>query len=490
MTNSSVSHRFNWRAVTRTIGMLLFIEACFMAVPTVVSAAIGEDDFIPFLLSLFLTVFAGTLCAVFARPRRKNLGRREGILLTAIVWVVFSLFGMLPFIFSKLDFNVADAFFESMSGFTTTGASVMDEIDHLSYGMHLWRCLTQWIGGMGIIIFTVAVIPMFNSSGGMQMFFAETTGIIRDKLRPRVSQTAKRIWTIYGALTVVLALLLWIGPMNFFESICHALSTISTGGFSTETASLSTWNSLYLKIVVLVFMFIGGVNFALLYRASIGRMKLVWKDEILRAYIRIILVMALFFAVMILANGAFSSWEDVVVNPLFQVVSVISSTGYIIADLDSWGFCALPCIVLLMFIGGCAGSTSGGAKVDRMLYLWKNTRNVLRKNIHPNRFYPLTINGRSSSPDTLSKVCAFLLLYIVLMILGAILLSLTGVPLEDSCFAAYSCIANTGLGSGVTEVSYDIIPDTGKWLLAFLMLIGRLEIFTVLVILTRSFWRK
>lgn len=490
MTNSSVSHRFNWRAVTRTIGMLLFIEACFMAVPTAVCAAMEEADFIPFLLSLLITVFAGTLCVVFARPRRRNLGRREGILLTATVWVVFSMFGMLPFIFSKLSFNVADAFFESMSGFTTTGASVMDEIDNLSYGMHLWRCLTQWIGGMGIIIFTVAVIPMFNSSGGMQMFFAETTGIIRDKLRPRVSQTAKRIWTIYGALTVVLALLLWAGPMNFFESICHALSTISTGGFSTETASLSKWDSLYLKIVVLVFMFIGSVNFALLYRASIGRMKLVWKDEILRAYIRIILVMALFFAVMILVNGAFSSWEDVVVNPLFQVVSVLSSTCYVIADLDSWGFSVFPCIVLLMFIGGCAGSTSGGAKVDRMLYLWKNTRNVLRKNIHPNRFYPLTINGRSGSPDTLSKVCAFLLLYFVLMILGAILLSLTGVPLEDSSFAAYSCIANAGLGSGVTDVSYDIIPDTGKWLLALLMLIGRLEFFTVLVILTRSFWRK
>lgn len=483
-------HSFNTRAVVRTIGMLLLIEALFMSIPTIVSACYHEDDFVAFLISCVSTAGVGLIAALMAKPRRKELGRREGVVLTASVWIVFSLFGMLPFILSSLHFNISQAFFESMSGFTTTGASVMEDISHLSKGVHLWRCLMQWIGGMGIVIFTIAVIPLFNSSGGMQMFFAESTGYTHDKLRPRVSQTAKRLWGIYTILTLVLGVLLYVGPMDLFDSICHALSTVSTGGFSTHNDSLDAWNSLYVKAVVMIFMFIGGVNFALIYRMSIGKFRLVWKDETFRAYCKIIIAMTLVFTGVILFNGIYTSLENVIVDPMFQVVSTISSTGYAVANLDLWAGLVFPCLIILMFVGACAGSTSGGAKIDRMLLLWKNTKNVLNKNIHPNRFYPLTISGRSLSPEMLQKVCAFIFLYFALVIVGALLLSLMGIPIGDSCFAAFSCIANTGVGGGVTSASFEIIPDAGKWVLSFIMLIGRLEIFTILILLSRAFWVK
>lgn len=483
-------YRLNTRAVVRIIGLLLIVESIFMSVPLGVSLAYGEADSLSFAISIAITAICGVSAYLLSKPRRRELGRREGILLTSLVWVVFSFFGMLPFIFSSVNLNVTQGFFEAMSGFTTTGASVLSDIENLPSGIHMWRSLMQWIGGMGIIIFTVALLPMFNSSGGMQMFFAEATGITHDKLRPRVSQTAKRLWLIYTLLTVILCILLWIGPMNFFDSVCHAFSTISTGGFSTSNDSLGAWSSFYIKIVVLVFMFIGGVNFGLLYKASTGKVKLVWRDEIFRAYLWIVICVAVFFAIMIVMNGAFSNIGNLIVDPLFQVVSTITSTGYSIADFSSWGDAIFPILFILMFIGACAGSTSGGAKVDRILFLWKNSRNELNKNIHPSRFYPLSINGRTCSHEMLSKIMAFIFIYLVLVMMGAIAVALTGIPLGDSFFAAFSCIGNTGLGSGVTSASYNIIPDFGKWILSLLMLIGRLEIFTVLILLARGFWKK
>lgn len=491
MSSRFLSRQINIPALVRIVGFLLLVEAAFLIIPLVICIVYKEPDFKAFLTAVATCGVVGMVCMFFCRPRRRDLGKREGILLTAAVWVIFSLFGMIPFMLSEsIDLNFSEAFFESMSGFTTTGVSVISEVESLPFGIHFWRCLMQWIGGMGIILFTVALLPMLNSSGGMQMMNAEMTGITHDKISPRVSQTAKRLWTMYVLLTLALWGALWIGPMDLFESLCHALSTVSTGGFSTRGDSIGAWNSVYVKIVVMLFMFIGGVNFGLMYKAFSGHFRAVWKNEIFRAYVRIVIFIGIFFIIIVATRGFFSGIEELVIDPVFQVISTITSTGYTVGDFSLWGNAVFPLLFLLMFVGACAGSTSGGAKIDRMIYLWKNGKNELNKTVHPNRFYPLTVNGRVCSPELMSKVFAFMFIYFLLILVGAMILALTGIPISDSFFASFSCLGNTGLGAGVTDTSYDIISDGGMWMLSALMLIGRLEIFTVIVIFSKGFWKK
>lgn len=483
-------HNINYLAIARIIGFLLIVEGVFMVIPLIVSLCHHERDATAFLISTGSCFAFGLPSLLLSRKGRRDLGKREGMLLTALVWVVFSLFGMIPFIFSSLHLNVSEAFFEAMSGFTTTGVSVWSDVETMPDGLHFWRSMMQWIGGMGIIIFTVALLPMLNSSGGVQMFNAEATGITHDKISPRVSSTAKRLWTIYTFLTVALTVLFWIGPMGLMESLCHAFSTVSTGGFSTKGDSIGAWSSIYVKIVTIIFMFIGGVNFVMIYKASTGKVRQLWGDETFRAYVKIVGFVTAFFIIIIAAKDLWSNVEELIVDPLFQVVSTITSTGFTVTDFSLWGPVVFPLLFMLMFVGACAGSTSGGAKIDRMLYLWKNGRNELNKSVHPNRFYTLAVNGRASSPELLSKVFAFIFIYCLLILVGAVLLALMGLPLSDSFFASLSCVGNTGLGAGVTADSYAIVPDWGKWILSALMLIGRLEIFTVIILFTRGFWKK
>lgn len=484
--------RINLRMLTRVVGWLLMIEAVFMVIPLVTCVVYSEADTMAFAISAAITAVSGALMTFCVKSSRKNMAKREGFLLTALVWVVFSVFGMLPFLLSSTPLTVSDAFFEAMSGFTTTGASVMTSIDHFSHGLLMWRCLMQWIGGLGIILFTLAVLPMLNSSGGMQMFNAEVTGITHDKIRPRISQTARGLWMIYIALTVILCLLLWLGPMDIFDSLCHTFSSISTGGFSTRTESIGAWNSVYVKVVITVFMFLGGVNFALLFNASLGNIADVWRNEVFRLYVRMVLVMFALFVMAIVISGQVSSWETVTIDPLFLIVSTVTSTGHTVANFEQWGHFVLALLFVMMFCGACAGSTSGGAKLDRMLYLVKNTRNELRRSIHPNRILSVRVNDKVMSSELVNKVIAFLCLYVMLIMVGGIALTATGIPLVDAFFSSFSCVSNTGLGAGVTGYggSYDIISDAGKWILSFLMLCGRLELFTVLILFTPAFWRK
>lgn len=470
----------------------MMMEGVFMLFPLIACIVYGERDYQAFGISAAVTIAVGASMTFLIRPERNDMAKREGFLLTALVWVVFSLFGMLPFILSETPLSVSDAFFEAMSGFTTTGATVLTSVEGLSHGLHLWRCLMQWLGGMGIILFTLAVIPMLNHSGGMQMFNAEVTGITHDKIRPRISQTAKGLWLVYIILSVVLFLLLWTGPMDVFDSICHALSSMSTGGFSTRNDSIAGWDSLYVKIVITVFMFLGGVNFALLFKACTGDVRGVWRNDTFRMYVKLIFVTYVLFVIAISVGGHVSSWMDVTINPLFQIVSTVTSTGYSVADFENWGAFVLALVFMLMFFGACAGSTSGGAKIDRMMYLVKNIRNELYRCIHPNAILSVRVNGKVIAPDIVSKVMAFLCLYVIIIMVGGIILTAFGIPLVDAFFSAFSCISNTGLGAGVTGYggSYEIIPDVGKWVLSMLMLIGRLELFTVLILFTRGFWCK
>lgn len=477
----------------RVMGLLVLIEALFMTVPLGVSIYWGDGDTEAFMVSIAVAAICGSAMTFAVRPRRHSMGKREGFLLTAMVWVVFSLFGMIPFMICRTPLSLSDAFFESMSGFTTTGASVMQEIDGLSHGIHIWRSLMQWIGGMGIILFTLAVVPMLNSSGGMQMFNAEVTGITHEKLRPRVSSTAKRLWLVYALLTILLVFLYWIGPMGIFDSVCHAFSTMSTGGFSTRGESLGAWDSLYIKIVTTVFMFIGGVNFALIFKASTGNFKAIWSNQTFRVYVMTILAMFVMFDIALVINPMVD--PDVIsmtIDPLFQIVSMMSSTGFTVEGFEDWGYFILALTIVLMFFGACAGSTSGGAKIDRAIFLWKNLRNEIYRCIYPNRILAVENNGKTISPEIVNKVLAFLCLYVLVILFGGIMLTMLGVPLVDGFFSAFSCVSNTGLETGLTGYggTYDLIPPAGKWILSLLMLTGRLEIFTVLVLLAPGFWKK
>lgn len=486
-------HLINLRMLMRIMGWLLIVEAVFLLFPAVTSICYREDDFLPFIGTAAATAIVGLLLAFRSRPTSSYMGKRDGYLLTAMVWVVFSLFGLIPFLVCDQKLSFSDAFFETMSGFTTTGASVITDIDGMSHGIHLWRAMMQWIGGMGIILFTLAVIPMLNHSGGMQMFNAEVTGITHDKISPRISQTAKNLWLIYLLLTVLLIALLWLGPMDFFDSICHAFGAISTGGYSSHSMGISAWHdSLYVKCVLIVFMFLGGVNFGLIYRASRGNFDAIRRNDVFKTYVTVIFVMLLLFAVSITLRGEVHGWQSVTIDPLFQIVSTITSTGFTVSNFENWGPFVLSLTFVMMFFGSCAGSTSGGAKIDRILYLFKNADNELYRCIYPHSILAVKVNGRVINPELVNKVIAFLCIYMLLIVAGGMALTALGVPLVDAFFSSFSCISNTGLGAGITGYgsSYDILPDAAKWVLSLLMLIGRLEIFTVLVLLTPAFWRR
>lgn len=482
----------NFNLIFRVIGWLLMIEAGFMLIPLATAAYYGESDFWAFAVSAGTTVLAGLVLTFFLRGGGSAMAKREGFLLTALVWVVFSTFGMIPFMLCDNGVDISSAFFEAMSGFTTTGCTVLESVGHYSHAINMWRCLMQWLGGMGIILFTLAVIPMLNHSGGMQMFNAEVTGITHDKIRPRISQTAKSLWGIYFMLTAALIILLWIGPMSLYDAICHAFSTISTGGFSTQDSSLAFYNSDYATIVVTIFMFLGGTSFALIFKVLQGKPMSLMRNDVFRAYVTIIVVFFICFVVNIIYNGQVNDWRSVTIYPLFQIISTITSTGLSVCNFETWGPFILALMFVLMFTGSCAGSTSGGAKIDRMLFLVKNSRNELYKCIHPNAVTSVRINHKVVSSDIVSKVIAFLCIYVIVIMVGGIILTATGLPLIDSFFSSFSCVSNTGFGAGVTGYggSFDIIPATGKWVLSLLMLIGRLELFTVLILFTRGFWTK
>lgn len=494
-THQFIAHRpiINIPVLMRLIGLLLLIESGFLLIPLGTALYYGENDWGAFLFTFLLSALGGGAMAFLIHPNTSAIGKRDGFLLTALVWVVFSLFGMLPFIIiEESSLSVSAAFFEAMSGFTTTGASTMRSIDHLPHSLIIWRSTMQWIGGMGIILFTLAVLPMLNHSGGMQMFNAEVTGITHDKLRPRISQTAKSLWTIYVTLTLILFVLLLIGPMDVFNAVCYAFSIMSTGGFCTTDAGLELWGSDYIESVSTVFMFIGGVSFTLIYKAVHRDFHAVWANDVFRTYIAIIVVCYFLFLINNLVGGCVGDFKQATLDPLFQIVSMVSSTGFEAPDFSRWGVFVLAISLVLMFFGACAGSTSGGAKIDRMIYMLKNCHNEIKRCIHPNNILTVRVNGKVIPHEIISKVVAFLCLYVLIILVGGITLTAMGIPLIDAFFSSFSCISNTGLSAGITGygTTFHIIPDAGKWILALIMLIGRLELFTVLLLFTPSFWKK
>lgn len=325
------------------------------------------------------------------------------------------------------------------------------------------------------------------------MFNAEVTGITHDKLSPRVSETAKGLWGIYMVLTLLLFVCLWAGPLDFFESVCHAFSIMSTGGYVPDTMNPDMWNNAYLEIVAILFMFLGGMNFALIFTALRGDFRAPWRNDVFRCYVIITGVMFILFVADILLTGNATDWKSVTLYPLFMIVSMMSSTGYVVGGFEQWGPFVAALTLLLMFFGACAGSTAGGAKIDRLLYLIKVMRNELYRGLHPNSVLGVTMNGKVVSADLVNKVIAFLGLWVIVVIVGGIVLCALGLPLYDSFFTSFSCMSNTGLPPGVTSgfgTTFTVVPALGKWVLSLLMLTGRLEVFTVIMLFTRAFWTR
>lgn len=489
---STVNGTINMPMLIKVIGWLLMIEGGFMVVPTIVSLAYSEPDWIAFLASTLLTLGVGYSLNHFIRPERTSMGKREGFLLTAMVWVVFSVFGMLPFLICSTRLDVTDGFFEAMAGFTTTGFTAFQPAEDLSHGVNLWRAMMQWIGGLGIILFTLAVLPMLDHSGGMQMFNAEVTGITHDKIRPRISQTAKSLWIVYITLTLACAMLLWMGPMSFFDSICHAMGTVSTGGFTTQSAGLAYWNSTYVYVVITFFMFLGGANFSLIFFCVIGKFYKAKENVTMRAYVGIIMTMLLVFVVFITFTSVISSWQDFTVYPLFQIVGVMTSTGYCLPVVHLWGSWAPALFVPLAFFGACAGSTSGGAKIDRLIVMAKYLRNTIKKALQPNSITTVKIDGKILALDTVEKTIAFLSLYCAVISAGGIIIACLGAPMVDGFYAAFSAVTNLGMTADSIDIGAGLsaVTPMGRWVLSMLMLIGRLEVFTVLIIFTPKFWHR
>ncbi len=422
----------------------------------------------------------------------KGIYRREGFVLVGFVWIIFSLSGMLPFVFSGPHLSVADAFFETMSGFTTTGATVIQGLESLPRSILLWRALTQWIGGLGIIIFMLAVLPFLNENGGSSMYNAEITGMIRDRIHPRVHRTASTLWIIYVIATAAEILLLWAGPMDFFDAVCHSFTTVSTGGFSTRDASIAAWHSDYIAGVVTVFMFFGGVNFVLLRTLFSRGWRKALDNDVLRAYALIVALSAAAVLCVLLMRGEVRTLSDALLLPLFHVVSAITTTGFAYADFTVWGPFCLIVTLSLMLCGACAGSTTGAIKVDRVLALYRNMRNELHSALYPRRICAVRVGGNVVASSELSRLMAFVTMYMLSVGIGALVTSAFGISLTDSLFVSVTCLGNNGLGYGLTGVAggFGLLPDAVKWVMSFLMLAGRLELFSIVMMAFTVFSRK
>lgn len=453
--------------------------------------AIYYDESVwPLLLSSIITMLVGIPIWLITRKNdKKNIGKREGYLIVSLTWIIISLFGTLPFIFSGTITNYTDAFFETISGFTTTGATILTDIEALPRSILYWRAMTQWIGGMGIIVLTVAILP-FLGIGGLQLMIAEMPGITPDKLHPRITETAKRFWAIYVIFTVSEVLLLWIGEMNFFESVCHSFATMATGGFSTQNNSIAGFMP-YTQYVIIIFMIFAGTNFTLHYFALHRKFDKIRSNEEFKVYIWIIAVLSVFIALGLFVFKGLAL-ENSFRDAIFTVVSILTTTGFVTTDYLLWPSFLWMFIFALMFIGGSAGSTGGGVKIIRHLLLIKNSFLEMKRSIHPQAIIPVKYNGKSVSQQIIFNVMAFFLIYIIVFSFGILVLSLLGYDFNTSIGAVIASLGNIGPGIGdVGPVdNYAFFSPLAKWFLSFLMLLGRLELFTILIVISPAFWKR
>lgn len=480
----------NFKSIIRITGILLFIETLMLLSCSGISLYYRDEALSDFWMSAGITAAAALLLTLLGRGATRQLTRRDGYVLVSFAWLAFSFFGMLPFYISGYIPDVTNAFFETMSGFSSTGATILDDIEALPHGLLFWRSMTQWIGGLGIIVFTIALLPIFGVSG-VQIFAAEASGPTHDKVHPRIGITARWIWSIYSGLTLLLTALLMLGGMNWFDSICHALTTTGTGGFSTKQASIAYYQSPYIEYVVSLFMFVSGINFTLLLFCTQRKFKKVVQDAELRWYFGSVLLFTFCIAAILYFTGPMDV-EESFRKSLFQVISLHTSTGFATDDYMLWPSVTWGMITVIMIMGACAGSTTGGLKCIRMVILAKVSKNEFKHILHPNAVLPVRANKQVISPTIVSTVLAFCFLYFAISVVSILLMQAMGVAFEESVGCVISAIGNMGPGLGATGPAYswNCLPDAAKWLLSFLMLLGRLEIFTVLLLFTPDFWKK
>ena len=480
----------NLKIIFRVLGFLLIIEGVAMLLALLVSMVYNEHDLLAILISSLINIGTGGAFVFSTQKANKDIGKREGFIIVSLVWIVFSFFGSLPFVLSGSIPHFTDAFFETMSGFTTTGSSILNDIEALPHGMLFWRSIIQWLGGMGIIVLSLAILPVFGI-GGMQLFVAEVPGPTPDKISPRIRQTAKTLWVIYLGFTVAETLLLWIGGMSLFDSVCHSFTTMATGGFSTKQASIAHWQSPFIHYVITIFMFFAGTNFTLSYLAIKGNFKTVIQDEEFKYYSFFILgfTILVFGGLLLTSNlGIEPAFRD----SIFQVVSIITTTGYATADYLLWTPMLTILIFTLFFFGGSAGSTGGGIKIMRIVLLFKNSYHELRRLIHPHAIIPVKFNKHSVDAKTITNILAFFMLYFIIFGISTVIFTLIEPDMETSMGAVATCLGNIGPGLGKVgpAENFMFIKPEGKWFLSFLMLLGRLELFTVLILFTPAFWKK
>ena len=475
----------------------------FMLISTLISFIYKDGVTLQLFMAGLATLLIGVLAMYRTKDHRKEMNKREGYIVVAFGWIVMSLSGTLPYVVTEAIPSFTDAFFETMSGYTTTGASILNDIEVIPEGVLFWRSTTHWIGGMGIIVLAIAILPLLGV-GGMQLFAAEAPGPAGDKLHPRITDTAKRLWLIYVGYTVAETILLQLAGMSFFDAINHALSTLSTGGFSTKNLSVAYWNdNPAVQYIIIFFMFLAGTNFVLSYYLFKGKVSKILHDEEFKLYFKFIVIFTVIAALLIYFRADVSKSsidhpmvlgeaESALRHAMFQVLSVITTTGFVSADYTLWTPFLTVFFFGMMFLGGSAGSTSGGVKVVRQLILIKNSFFEFKRALHPNAILPVRYNGKSVSKDIVFNVLGFFMLYMLSFIVGALVFSMFQMDFASAIGLSASSLGNVGpaLGDFGPVNNYSALPPLGKWWASFLMLIGRLELFTVLILLTPFFWRN
>ncbi len=515
--------KLNLKVVINFLGVLLILNALFMLMCVPVSIVYNETSYKGIGLAACLTASLGAIMCFLSKDHCKKVQKREGYLIVTLGWLFMALVGTFPYLFTGSIPSFTDAFFETMSGFTTTGSSILNDIEAMPKGVLFWRSFTHWIGGMGIIVLTIAILPLLGI-GGMQLFSAESPGPSADKLHPRITETAKRLWYIYVLLTFIQAVLLWGAGMTLFDAINHSLCTLSTGGFSTKNASIAFWNNQPLiQYIIIFFMFIAGTNFVLNFFFVTGKFKKLFNDEEFKWYAGMVLTFSLITALTMYlfanpaeslpvgADSSYNSWidstgdvrytaESSIRHALFQVLAVVTTTGFVTADFTMWTPFLAVLFFALMFTGGSAGSTSGGVKVVRHTILIKNSLLEFKRLLHPNAIIPVRHNGKIVKRQIVFNVLAFLMIYMLIFIISSIVLSITesgsGTPtLKDFISAigvSASALGNVGpaFGNYSPVDNFAGMSVLGKWFCSFLMLLGRLELFTILILFTPYFWKK
>lgn len=477
----------NYKKVIYSLSIVLIIIGITMVFPLFWSLYYGDHDWVAFLLSSIICTTVGYGGRVIG-SLEGDIRAKEAFMIVSLSWLLASSFGAIPYLLAGTFTSFADAFFETMSGFTTTGASVLTDIEVLPHGILFWRSLTHWLGGMGIIVLFVAILASFGM-GGLQIFRAESPGPITEKIKPRISETAKILWMTYLIFTVVETVLLWALGMSLFDALCHTFGTLATGGFSTKNASVGFYSNPWIHWVITFFMFLSGANFALYYQVFRGKsLKSFWRNSEFKLYTAFIVICT----VLISFNISGGSLEEILRKASFQVLSIITTTGYATTDFDTWALLPRALLVALMFIGGCAGSTGGAIKVGRILLLLKQSILELKKALHPRAILNIKIDGKAVSQEIAINVAQFFFIYMMLTALATIFMAILGLDLLSAFTSVAATLGNVGPGLGLVgpTQNYAFVPASGKYLLSFMMLLGRLELYTVLVLLLPSFWRK